>query len=513
MKLLALALLAATLAFHLFIPPARTRTQDVNRLKAAVVRIENTRFKDVVGSGFIVKIDGKNVYIVTAAHVVKGGQSHRIFLFAKQDEPLFAEVLDRQEDDTKGLALLLLKSDAQTILGLTALKLGPSNDLGNGENVKVIGFPGGTSIWTVESANIIRLQGSELILSEEFKPGTSGGPVILNERVVGLVTDVNQSDGQAARAEIIVPYVNGFKPNLIAIEAGPVPVSGEASHRVEAQTLMLNVSLDKIEVFETGSPGSTRWAFEVFANSTSAFLVNQRRYTKGKPIEINMNREINVEPDKYFTIKVVGDKSEQGIQAIGQVTLHWDPRETQPLLKQISVKVPGNIKKGNFTFHFTIKRQLTEPPSVEIKRADGKKMSDGDTVPARPGDDQGSRLNIEGTIKGVPIAESLRICVFAQSNSNKQSGVGYCQACVSPDSDGEWNATTWLGHLGGRIAEGDGRSVTPYGIMAVLLEEQQLASLGLSSTDCGETSVNWKKVKSAGPSHEIKINVYLPALK
>lgn len=506
-------LLAVIFSLHLFATRARAHAQDVNALKSAVVRIQNSRFENEVGSGFIVKIDGRSVYIVTAAHVVRGGNRHRIWLFSKEHEPLFAEVRDMQEDENKGLALLVLQADAQTISGLTALKLGSSGDLGNGESAKAIGFPGGVSFWTVESTNIKRLQGSELILSGQLQSGMSGGPVILDQRVVGLVTDVKQSDGQAVRSEIIVPYVNGFRPNLIAIEGGPSSVSDKISPAV-AQPITLDVTLDKVEVFETGSPGSTRWAFEVFADSTSTILVNQRRYDKGGAIELDMSGDISVEPGKDFTLKVVGDKSERGVQAVGEVTLQWAPLQTQPLLKQLSVKVPGNIKKGNFTFYFTIKRKFDEPPSVHIKRTGGKKLSDGDTVPTGVGDDQGAPLNVEGDTRGMPLSDSVKVCLFAQSNSNKQSGTGFCQSCVTPDPEGEWNANAWLGHRGGPIAEGDGlRSATPYSIMAVLLWEYQLAPLGLSGARCDGVSVDWKKIKSAGPAHELKINVYLPVAK
>jgi S1-C subfamily serine protease len=172
-------LVASILALPLFISPTPTYAQDINSLKAGVVRIENSRFADEVGSGFIVNIGGGSVYIVTAAHVVKGAQNHRVFLHTKPHESVSAEVLDRQLDDTKGLALLLLKANARTVSGLTALRFGPTDNLGNGEGVKVIGFPG-TSIWTVESSSIRRKEGSDLVLSGQIRGGNSGGPVILN---------------------------------------------------------------------------------------------------------------------------------------------------------------------------------------------------------------------------------------------------------------------------------------------------------------------------------------------
>lgn len=188
--------------------------QDLKALKASVVRTENSK-RNEVGTGFVIKIDGSNLYIVTAAHVVKGDQRPNVYFFAQPHDALSAIVLDREEDDSKGLALLLLKVRDQPFSGVTALKLGNTAELGNGESVRVIGFPDGTSFWTVETGNIKRLQGRDLILSGVIREGESGGPVILNQEVIGLVTDIGQGDAYATRAEIIIPYVNGIVKNLI----------------------------------------------------------------------------------------------------------------------------------------------------------------------------------------------------------------------------------------------------------------------------------------------------------
>jgi hypothetical protein len=216
---------------------AGAAAQNATALKAGVVRIENSRFAGEVGSGFIVSIDGERVYIVTAAHVVKGAQNHRVFLYSRQHEPISAEVLNRQLDDTKGLALLLLRADARTASGLTALKFGPSEGLGNGEPVKIVGFPG-TSIWTVENSSIKRLDGNDLVLSGQIRGGDSGGPVILNQEVVGLVTDVSEPDAYASRGEIVATYINGIEKNLVAPPGGGPRPDAKESKDEFCQTLL-----------------------------------------------------------------------------------------------------------------------------------------------------------------------------------------------------------------------------------------------------------------------------------
>lgn len=161
---------------------------------------------------------------MTAAHVVRREQFPRVYLFSQQFESLTAEVLDKEEDDNKGLALLLLKTNEQSASKLAALKMGNTTDLGNGESVKIIGFPGGTHLWTVDNGNVKRLEGRNLVLSGEIRGGNSGGPIILNQQAIGLVTDVSQPDAYAGRAEGIVTYVNGIVRNLITMEPSSPPI-------------------------------------------------------------------------------------------------------------------------------------------------------------------------------------------------------------------------------------------------------------------------------------------------
>lgn len=208
-----------SLSFSLF----STAAQAQDNSKAAVVRIENTK-REEVGAGFVVRIVDQKIYVVTAAHVVRGDQHPKVYLFTQQDEPVLATLIDQEDDDIKGLALLRLNGTAKTLSGLAELKLRATDDLGNSESVKFIGFPASTSLWTVDSGNVKRLQGRNLVLSGFAKPGNSGGPVVLDQQAVGLITDITQSDIYAVRSEVIVPYVNGFVSNLISISGQKNPV-------------------------------------------------------------------------------------------------------------------------------------------------------------------------------------------------------------------------------------------------------------------------------------------------
>jgi hypothetical protein len=195
--------------------------QDVNNLKSAVVKIRNTKNGEA-GTGFIVKIDNDLIYIVTSSHVVRGNENPEVYLYNRQhQDPLLAKLRYREDESQKGLALLTLKlADSRKLSGITAVSFGDSAQLDGGETVKVIGFPNDTSIWTVSTGTISRVEGNYLIFSGSIRGGNSGGPVILsNGQVIGMVTDTieSQDESSAAKAEIIVSYVNGLVPKLISI--------------------------------------------------------------------------------------------------------------------------------------------------------------------------------------------------------------------------------------------------------------------------------------------------------
>jgi Trypsin-like peptidase domain len=208
-------LLTIALSLVLFFPSqTATARPDINNLKKAVVRVKNTKFGDV-GTGVIVRVIDEHAYIVTAAHIVRGDEHPEVALFTQQEEPLRASLIDREYDNQKGLALLRLKTNKSTLAGLRALSLGNSFGLQGGEEVMFIGFPEGTSIWTVTAGSVARLEGRTLVFSGTVSGGNSGGPMLLGDRMIGLVTDLGPSLGYAVQAESVALYIRGVKRELI----------------------------------------------------------------------------------------------------------------------------------------------------------------------------------------------------------------------------------------------------------------------------------------------------------
>ena len=197
-----------------------------------MVRVRNTKFGDV-GTGIIVKISRGEAYIVTAAHVVRGDARPEVYLFTQQREALRASLIHREDDDQRGLALLGLKADRQTLSGLTALNLGSSSGLEGGEGVTLIGFPDGTSNWTVTSGTVARLEGRNVVFSGSVTDGNSGGPLLLGGQVIGLVTDSGPTLSHAVQAESVALYIRGVEHELADLTPAPTPMPTPAKKSPE----------------------------------------------------------------------------------------------------------------------------------------------------------------------------------------------------------------------------------------------------------------------------------------
>jgi hypothetical protein len=187
--------------------------QSLDRLKAGVVRITSqVEGMRRTGTGFIVGLDSDAAYIVTASHVVEGDSQPRVEFFTKRNAPVQAETARIEGGDPRGLALLIVRGKDNLPGGLAALPIAQGGDLNGGEPVTVIGFPQGGGSWAVLRANIVSREGRDLTLDGSIAEGNSGGPVLLGESVIGVITQVGGAGnfGRAVPAPLIRLVLDGW---------------------------------------------------------------------------------------------------------------------------------------------------------------------------------------------------------------------------------------------------------------------------------------------------------------
>ena len=180
---------------------------DVETLKKGVVRVTATieEGKAKVGTGFIVRRQANAAYIVTASHVVESARKVEVEFFTERNRYFLARVIGQEGGDPQGLAVLLVEKDVppDTIV----LQLNQGTQASAGDPVTMIGFPriAGAS-WAVTKGEVVGRKAKAIVFSGAVDEGSSGGPLIKDNQVIGVVTEATEKFAYAVPT-VIAHYV------------------------------------------------------------------------------------------------------------------------------------------------------------------------------------------------------------------------------------------------------------------------------------------------------------------
>ncbi|MDF0674093.1 MAG: SUMF1/EgtB/PvdO family nonheme iron enzyme [Nitrospira sp.] len=202
-----ISLLAGFLLLH-FLPVAMpSYAKSIEDLKKGVVRITaKEQGKTTVGAGFIVNLGNEQAYILTAAHVVGLDPHPQVEFFTNRNVPVRATVIDKEGEEATSLAVLVVQGKEHLPSGLNQLAIDYGTPLSGGEDIVTIGFPAGAGPWTILKGAIGSRKGSNLVIDINIDEGSSGGPLILNGSIVGLMAESTRY-GFAVPAEVFRKYL------------------------------------------------------------------------------------------------------------------------------------------------------------------------------------------------------------------------------------------------------------------------------------------------------------------
>ncbi len=155
------------------------------------------------GSGFFVKFQELEGYIVTNAHVVRNAEKIEITSMLTSEERFNAELVGMVKTLEPDVALIKLNKEEITRFKQVAVKpieyleLHEDSKISRGEEIKAIGYPMGMVEPNISSGEITNfVSGSEysterFVTDAAINPGNSGGPSVCSAgTVVGLNTAV-----------------------------------------------------------------------------------------------------------------------------------------------------------------------------------------------------------------------------------------------------------------------------------------------------------------------------------
>ena len=203
---------------------------DLESLKKGVVKVTAQFSKSrKVGTGFIAGQGQKYLYVVTASHVVEQEmevpEAIMVTFFTGQEEPLPARVVKKEGGDPRGLALL--KVGGAVPEDIQILEWDNQSQLQGGEEVLLIGFPRiGGNAWAVTKGTLSGFDGPVLKFSGAVEEGNSGGPLLYQGKVIGVVMEVTGQFGNAKPSQIAQFTVEnwpGFTRSVRQTPSPPIP--------------------------------------------------------------------------------------------------------------------------------------------------------------------------------------------------------------------------------------------------------------------------------------------------
>ncbi|MGP0594308.1 S1 family peptidase [Nitrospira sp. T9] len=226
--------------------------QDVktNDLLPGIVEILG---KNRIGSGLIVKIDSNDIFILTAAHVVLAEPNPKV-VFYSQSTPSEAHVESGSElnDEDRGIALLKVESRLSITSQVRVLPLAIEDpEIIGGEAIEVLGLPLEVGDWAILHGYMVARRGRDLVFDVGIDEGASGGAIVYEGKVVGLVQRRGPRYGIGNPVESLWGFIRGMR-SLSKLVSEKIPsIDGEGISKLPiVGEKQIDEANDDMEIFD-----------------------------------------------------------------------------------------------------------------------------------------------------------------------------------------------------------------------------------------------------------------------
>lgn len=218
-------LLAGAVGIMAVCVQASELSQGVADALNSLVRISGTRDggTPVRGSGFIVSRDRAVATVVTSSHVIEGVQFEVTFAVdPSRSFPVPPEdVIKIETQNVNGLAAFRVRGafPAQA----QALELVAGDGPALGQSLFLVGYPEMASSPRTVARVFSGRDGQRLVIDQSVGEGFSGGPVLLDNKIAGLITDTDNQFTYAVTSIVLREFLIGSGISLATPRPSTAP--------------------------------------------------------------------------------------------------------------------------------------------------------------------------------------------------------------------------------------------------------------------------------------------------
>lgn len=183
-------------------------------MRKGVVKITASPQENIskVGSGIIIGQDPSSIYIVTASHVVRGDSHPTVEFFPQVGRPFQAKVLISEvQADTNGIAVVRVSEELSRVPEIVVLGLDKRPHFQPASPILMIGHPRIIGVpWAITKGEIIGQVERSIRFSGLVEEGNSGGPLIFDGKILGVITGTFREFSEAVPVEIVKLVLDGW---------------------------------------------------------------------------------------------------------------------------------------------------------------------------------------------------------------------------------------------------------------------------------------------------------------
>ena len=228
------------------------QAQELEDLKKGVVKIIATvEGRNRVGTGIIVGLETNLCYIATAAHVVAGDSSPNVVFYSQSTHRWESRVLGMDAGNPKGLAVLAVEE--KKLPEMVVLELDSNFSIPERASLDIIGFPRVVGVpWAPLPGTMIGRKGPDFVFSGAADEGNSGGPVLYQGKVVGIVMEAGNGFGNAVPSPTVRFTLDGWgihvEQGSSQVEEIVIPDNRKVDRTPEISVPVTVISAEEIQI-------------------------------------------------------------------------------------------------------------------------------------------------------------------------------------------------------------------------------------------------------------------------